>query len=103
MPPLIITKDNFENEVMKSTIPVLIDFWAAWCAPCRAVAPVIDEIANEVSDVKICKVNVDEEPEIAAAFRVSSIPTLAVVKDGKVTNQAAGVKPKATILQMINK
>ena len=101
MPTLTITKDNFETEVMKSGIPVLIDFWAAWCGPCKMIAPVINEISDEVSNVKIGKVNVDEEPEIAAKFNIMSIPTLVVVKNGSVVSQTLGAKPKAAILQML--
>ena len=102
MSVLTITKENFESEVMQSKEPVLIDFWASWCGPCKMLSPVVDEIAQEVSHAKICKVNVDEQPELASEFKVMSIPTLAVVKDGKVVNTAVGVKPKDHILAMIN-
>ncbi len=102
MSVITITKENFENEVIKSDKPVLIDFWASWCGPCRMVSPVIDQIAEENTTFKVGKVNVDEQGELAQAFKVMSIPTLAVVKDGKITAQAVGVKPKAQILQMIN-
>ena len=102
MSVLTITKENFESEVMQSKEPVLIDFWASWCGPCKMLSPVVDEIAEEVSNAKICKVNVDEQPELASEFKVMSIPTLAVVKDGKVVNTAVGVKPKDHILAMIN-
>jgi thioredoxin 1 len=98
---LTITKENFESEVINSDKPVLLDFWAAWCGPCRMVSPVVDEIANEVRGAKVGKVNVDEQPELAQAFRVMSIPTLAVVKDGKVVKTAVGVRPKADILSML--
>ena len=100
---ITITKDNFETEVMQSDRQVLVDFWAPWCGPCRTVSPVIDEIAGEFTDVKVCKVNVDEEPEIAAKFSVTSIPTLAVVINGNVVNQTVGAKPKTAILKMLNK
>ena len=83
---ITITKENFENEVMKSDKPVLIDFWASWCGPCRMVSPIVDEIADEVTDKKVGKINVDEQPELAKAFSIVSIPTLIVVKDGKVVN-----------------
>lgn len=97
-----ITKNNFEQEVLHSDKPVLIDFWAPWCGPCRMLSPVISEIAEEYGDkVKVCKVNVDDEGELAASFNVMSIPTLVVVKDGKVTNSAIGVRPKAQIVEMI--
>lgn len=97
-----ITKGNFENEVIKSDKPVLIDFWASWCGPCRMLSPVVDEIAEETTNAKICKVNVDEEPELAQAFQVMSIPMLAVVKDGKVVQSSVGVKPKDAIQKMLN-
>ena len=99
---ITITKENFENEVMKSDKPVLIDFWASWCGPCRMVSPIVDEIADEVTDKKVGKINVDEQPELAKAFSIVSIPTLIVVKDGKVVNTAVGVKPKDAILSMLN-
>lgn len=102
MSVVTITKENFENEVMKSDKPVLIDFWASWCGPCRMVSPVIDEIAKENTDFKVGKINVDEQGELAQAFKVMSIPTLVVVKDGKISAHSVGVKPKAQILQMIN-
>ena len=98
----VITKENFEQEVMKSDKPVLIDFWAGWCSPCRMLSPVVDEIAEETTTAKICKVNVDEEPELAAQFKVMSIPMLAVIKEGKVVNTSVGVKPKAAILKLLN-
>ena len=102
MSEMNITRNNFEQEVLHSDKPVLIDFWAPWCGPCRMLSPVISEIAEEYGDkVKVCKVNVDEEGDLAAAFNVMSIPTLVVVKDGKVTNSAVGVRPKAQIVEMI--
>ena len=97
----IVTKDSFKSEVTSSDRPVLIDFWASWCGPCRMVSPIVDEIANERSDIKVCKVNVDEQPELASAFGVMSIPTLVVMKDGKVTNQAVGAMPKQRILALL--
>ena len=102
MSEMNITKNNFEQEVLHSDKPVLIDFWAPWCGPCRMLSPVISEIAEEYGDkIKVCKVNVDDEGELAASFNVMSIPTLVVVKDGKVTNSAVGVRPKAQIAEMI--
>ena len=97
-----ITKDNFEAEVLKSDKPVMLDFWAAWCGPCRMVAPVLDEIAKERSDVKIGKINVDEERELAASFNVMSIPTLVVMKDGKVAEMTVGARPKEELLKLLD-
>lgn len=103
MSEMNITKNNFEQEVLHSDKPVLIDFWAPWCGPCRMLSPVISEIAEEYGDkVKVCKVNVDEEGDLAAAFNVMSIPMLVVMKDGKVTNSSVGVRPKAQIVGMID-
>lgn len=96
-----ITKNNFTDEVINSDKPVLLDFWASWCGPCRMVSPIIDEIADERSDIKVGKINVDEQPELAAQFKVMSIPTLVVIKDGKIVNQTMGARPKAQILDMI--
>lgn len=101
MSVIAITKENFQSEVLESNKTVLIDFWAEWCGPCRMLSPVVDEIANEQTEVKVCKVNVDNEPELAAQFGVMSIPTLVVIKDGKVVNQSVGVQPKDNILTMI--
>lgn len=98
---LNITKNNFQEEVMESDKPVLLDFWASWCGPCRMVSPVVDEIAHERPDIKVGKINVDDQQELAAAFRVMSIPTLVVMKDGKVVNQAVGARPKQQILSML--
>ena len=102
MAELKITRENFEQEVLKSDKPVLIDFWAPWCGPCRMLSPTIAEIAEECKDsIKVGKVNVDEEEDLAAMFRVSSIPLLVVMKDGKVVNSAVGVRPKNQIVNMI--
>lgn len=101
MAALNITKQNFQEEVMNSDKKVLIDFWASWCGPCRMVSPVIEEIATERPDIKVCKVNVDEEQELAAAFQVMSIPALVVMENGKVVNQAVGARPKAQILSLL--
>ena len=101
MSVITITKENFEAEVLHSDKPVLLDFWATWCGPCRMVSPVVDEIAAERTDVKVGKVNVDEQPELANQFGIMSIPTLTVLRDGKVVNQAVGVRPKAQIEAML--
>lgn len=98
---LIISKDNFQSEVMASDVPVLLDFWATWCGPCRMLAPVIEEIAREHPEIKVGKVNVDDEPELATSFGVSSIPTVVVMKAGKVTGQSVGYRPKADILKLL--
>ena len=96
-----INKENFHQEVIASDKPVLLDFGAPWCGPCRLLAPILDEVAEEREDIKVVKVNVDEEPELAGQFRVYSIPTLAVMKDGQLIHQSAGARPKAQILNMI--
>lgn len=97
-----ITKDNFETEVLKSDKPVLLDFWAAWCGPCKMVGPIVEEVAKETeSFAKVGKVNVDEENELAAAFNIMSIPTLAVIKGGKVIEVAVGLRPKEEIIKML--
>ena len=101
MSVITITKDNFQQEVLASDKPVLLDFWASWCGPCRMVSPIVDEIAEERTDIKVGKVNVDEESELAAKFRVMSIPTLVVMKDGEIVNQSVGARPKAQILAML--
>lgn len=96
-----VNKNNFRNEVLNSEKPVLLDFWASWCGPCRMVSPIVDEIAAERGDIKVGKVNVDEQPELAAQFGVMSIPTLVVMKGGKVVNQMVGARPKSQILAML--
>lgn len=99
---MVITKNNFQTEVLEAKEPVLIDFFANWCAPCKMLSPVIEEIANEQPGVKVCKINVDEEAELAATFQVMSIPMLVVMKDGKPVQKAVGVQPKNEILNMLN-
>ena len=97
-----LTKENFEAEAMKADKPVLIDFWASWCGPCRMLSPIVDEVADERSDVKVCKINVDEQPELANNYGVMSIPTLILMKDGKIVSQAVGARPKESVLSMID-
>ena len=101
MAVITITKENFEQEVLRSDKPVLLDFWASWCGPCRMVSPIVDEIAQERADIKVGKINVDEQPELAAKFGVMSIPTLVVMKEGRIVNQAVGARPKAQILALL--
>lgn len=101
MSAININKNNFQNEVMNSDQPVLLDFWAPWCGPCRMVVPLVEEIAEERSDIRVGKINVDEQPELASQFGVMSIPTLIVMKNGKVVNQAVGARPKRAILEML--
>lgn len=101
MSAININKNNFQNEVLNSEMPVLLDFWAPWCGPCRMVSPIVDEIAAERNDIKVGKVNVDEQSELAGQFGVMSIPTLVVMKGGKVVNQMVGARPKAQILAML--
>ena len=96
-----IGKHNFAEEVIQEERPVLLDFWAPWCGPCRMVAPIVEQIAEERPDIKVAKVNVDEQPELASRFRVISIPTLMVMKNGQIVNQALGARPKDQILAML--
>ena len=101
MAALKITKMNFEEEVLKSDKPVLVDFWASWCGPCKMVGPIVEQIADEHPEFKVCKVNVDEEMELAQQYRVMSIPTLAVFKNGELVKQSVGFSPKEEIVAMI--
>ena len=101
MSAIHITKQNFQEEVVQSSKPVLLDFWASWCAPCRMVSPIVEEIAQERPDVKVGKINIDEQRELAEQFQIMSIPTLMVVRDGQVVRQAVGARPKNQILSML--
>ena len=100
MSVLTITKNNFDEEVINSSKPVLLDFWADWCGPCRMLSPTIDQVAEELTEVKVGKINVDQEPELAARFQVMSIPTLVVMKEGKEGNRSLGAIPKKAVLDL---
>ncbi len=101
MSAITITRNNFQQEVMESDKPVLLDFWASWCTPCKMVSPIIDEIAKERPDIKVCKVNVEEQQELASAFQVMSIPALMVMQNGEIVNEMVGARPKSRILSML--
>lgn len=103
MAAIHLTKETFKQEVLESGIPVLVDFWAPWCGPCQMVLPIIEELGNELTDVKICKVNVDEQPELAREYRVMSIPTLMVFENGEMVKREMGAKTKNELLAMLGK
>ncbi len=100
MSVITVTEDNFRNEVLDADRPVLVDFWADWCMPCRMLSPVVDEVASEKEDVKVCKINVDEQPELASKFGVMSIPTLVVFKNGQAVRRSVGVIPKDGVIAL---
>lgn len=101
MAVLKVTKENFENEVMNSDVPVLIDFWASWCGPCKMIAPIIDEVEKEAEGAKICKINVDEEPGLVSRFNIMSVPTLVLMKNGEVIDKVVGLQSKEEILGLL--
>lgn len=102
MKPVMLTADNFKEEVLETSGLILIDCYADWCGPCKMMAPILEEIAEERQDVKVCKVNVDEQPAIAQAFQVSNIPLLIVVKDGSIVQQSVGYQPKESVLKLLS-
>lgn len=103
MGAIVLTKENFKQEVLEAQVPVLVDFWATWCGPCQMMGPVVEELAQENPDVKVCKVNVDEEMELAREYRVMSIPTFLVFKNGEVTGRTLGVQQKEELLELMKK
>lgn len=102
MPVITVTADNFDKEVLQSEKPVLLDFWASWCGPCMMLSPTVHEIADEHPEIKVGKINVDEQPDLAREFGIRSIPALFVIKNGEVTNRALGVRPKQSVLDLLN-
>ncbi|MCI7595082.1 MAG: thioredoxin [Lachnospiraceae bacterium] len=103
MSVLTITQDNFDEEVLNSSKPVLLDFWAEWCGPCRMLSPIVDQVAEELTDIKVGKINVDQEPKLASRFQVMSIPTLVLMKAGKEVERSLGAIPKNKIIELCNK
>lgn len=97
-----VTEENFEKEVLQADEPVLVDFWAEWCGPCKMLSPIIEEVAKTASNIKVCKINVDEAPELASKYQIMSIPTLLVMKQGEIINKSVGAKDKQAILDMIS-
>ena len=102
MSTLKITKENFDTEVLNSDTPILLDFWAEWCGPCKMIGPILEEVSNEVTTAKVGKINIDNDPELAETYNVMSIPTLILIKDGKVSKTSVGAKSKSAIISMIN-
>lgn len=100
---VVVTKDNFEQEVLKADKPVLVDFWAEWCGPCQMMLPVVEELSKEQNEFKVCKVNVDDQMELARKFRVMSIPTFLVFKNGEVKDQILGAQPKEKLIELVQK
>lgn len=96
-----LNNENFENETLKSSVPVIVDFWADWCGPCKRLSPIVEQLSEEISDVKFCKVNIDEQPDLASRFHIMSIPTLIAFKDGKVHNTSVGLVSKSEIQNLV--
>lgn len=101
MAAIFVSNENFESEVLKSDVPVLVDFWAPWCGPCQMLGPIVEDIAEENSDIKVCKVNIDENPDLASQYKIMSIPTLIAFKNGEVYKKSVGVQSKSEILDMV--
>ncbi len=101
MAAIFVSNENFESEVLKSDVPVLVDFWAPWCGPCQMLGPIVEDIAEENTDIKVCKVNIDENPDLASQYKIMSIPTLIVFKNGEVYKKSVGVQSKSEILDMV--
>ncbi|MBR3599451.1 MAG: thioredoxin [Lachnospiraceae bacterium] len=101
MAAIFVSNENFESEVLKSDIPVLVDFWAPWCGPCQMLGPIVEDVAEENTDIKVCKINIDENPDLAMQFKIMSIPTLVVFKNGEVYKKSVGVISKSEILELV--